>query len=125
MINMFIGEDMARRTRQGVLNYSSKLESTQRLHFSRHRSQAKYRGELYTLTFEQYCRVWGEDFEFKGRNSKDLCMSRKDTSLGWCEHNVHILVRAEHISQTKSKNFKHRQTALDPWEIPDEIKHRI
>ena len=35
-------------TRQGVLNYPTKLESRQRLHFSRHRSQAKHRGELYT-----------------------------------------------------------------------------
>lgn len=122
---MFIGGDMARRTRQGVLNYSSKLESTQRLHFSRHRSQAKYRGEPYTLTFEQYCSVWGNRFELKGRSPTDLCMSRKDTSLGWCIDNVHILERSEHISQTKSKNFKHRQTALDPWEIPDEIKHRL
>jgi hypothetical protein len=37
-------------TRQGVLNYPTKLESRQRLHFSRHRSQAKHRGELYELT---------------------------------------------------------------------------
>ena len=112
-------------TRQGVLNYPTQLESRQRLHFSRHRSQAKHRGELYELTFEQYATVWGTDFERKGRNSHCLCLTRRNTTQPWCVDNVQIMLRSEHLTLTKTKRTIPNNKPFDEWEIPDEIKHRL
>jgi len=123
---MFIGVIMA-GSRQGVLNYSSKLESTQRLHFSRHRSQARHRGEQYLLTFEQYIELWADVWHLKGRGSTNYCMTRRDTSLPWCVDNCRTMLRSEHLTLTKSgrRSAPPPQTPFDEWEIPDEIKHRL
>jgi len=109
---------------KGILNYSSQLESTQRLCYARHRAQAKHRGEPYTLTFEDFKAIWGEQFEQRGKAVEALCMSRRDKALGWTPTNTIIVTRQQHLSKAVELMKKPRK-GVDEWEIPDEIKHRL
>lgn len=108
---------------KGTLNYSSPLESEQRLCYARHKAQAKHRGELYTLTFQDFVSVWGNQFHRRGKSVDSLCMSRRNQTEGWTPDNVVIVSRQQHLVKFKSSPTS--KQALDPWEIPDEIRHKL
>lgn len=73
--------------------------------YLKHRSQAHYRGEEHTLTWE----CWQELFtdavwEKRGRRVDDLCLGRLDWTRGWHDDNVKIMTRREHFELKKQIN---------------------
>lgn len=73
----------------------------------RAKAQAKFRGEGWTLTFEEYFDLWNGNWEHRGRGAEDLCMSRKDPDDAWSKDNSFIISRIEHLaSQNKARRGK-------------------
>jgi len=59
------------------------------------KAQAMYRGEEWTLTFEEFAAMWGDDWKFRGRDGEDLCMTRIDVEKAWSKDNCEIVTRQE------------------------------
>lgn len=82
--------------------------------FARSRCQARFRGQQWDITFEQYRALWEENNNYlrKGRTNEKLCFCRKDISKGWTLNNVEI-----------ENNFivKHRNTK-QAWSTKNETK---
>jgi hypothetical protein len=64
--------------------------------FLRARSQAHYRGELWTLTWDQWQEFWGEDWHRRGRLPHQIRMSRRDWNQPWCLDNMVKMTQSEH-----------------------------
>lgn len=68
--------------------------------YLKHRSQARYRGEDYSLTWEDWETIWQDDvWEKRGKRSDSLCLAQKDISEGWHLHNIEIITRKEQVSR--------------------------
>lgn len=66
--------------------------------FSVAKNQAHYRGQAWTLTYQQYCDLWESipsSWMFSGQELGDYNLSRKDMDGGWTPENVHIIPRSE------------------------------
>tara|TARA_X000001382_G_C3169195_1_gene178909 strand:- start:15 stop:401 length:387 start_codon:yes stop_codon:yes gene_type:complete len=61
-----------------------------RVKFLRHRCQAKYRGEAYELTYEQYLTAWYDSGQWQraGVRKNSYQMKRLDASKPWHKDNV-------------------------------------
>ena len=59
------------------------------------KAQAMYRGEDWTLTFDDFAELWKGQWQFRGRDGGDLCMTRVDTEKGWHVDNCEIVTRKE------------------------------
>jgi hypothetical protein len=70
------------------------------LECQRNRAQAKYRGQPWNITEEQFIELWMKDNRYKhrGRDGKSLCMTRKDKTQPWQPDNVYFPTRKEHFS---------------------------
>jgi hypothetical protein len=73
--------------------------------YLRHKAQARYRAELFDLTFDEYKELWWELWEQRGRRSEDLCMTRIDPEGVWTKDNCEIITRREHCQRGKSGNL--------------------
>ena len=64
----------------------------------RSRAQAKYRGQEWLITEQEYVDLWMKDdrYKFKGRNRENICMTRIDKTKPWQVSNVVFENRAEH-----------------------------
>ena len=64
----------------------------------RARAQAWYMGQEWTITEDEYIKLWrtGDKYKNKGRRNEDFCLVRKDYDRGWHLDNVHIVTRLEH-----------------------------
>jgi|TARA_B110000908_G_C10031376_1_gene347580 hypothetical protein len=69
----------------------------------KHRSQARYRKEYYDLTWEQFESLWiqEQDWDNRGKQSTNICMSQIDYNLGWTASNVEIITRLEQLRKPK------------------------
>ena len=66
--------------------------------FLKHRAQAKYRGETYLLTWQDWQRLWPNKlWARRGRGPNQLSLTMKDKKLGWCVHNLQIRTRTDHM----------------------------
>jgi len=65
----------------------------------RARAQAKFRGEDWQITEQEYIDLWLKDDQYlqKSRTVDGLCMRRCNTELPWSIDNVEIITRAEHL----------------------------
>jgi hypothetical protein len=61
------------------------------------KAQAVFRKEPWDLSFEDYCRVWQNDWHNRGRTPDSVCLTRRDEDIGWDFENVEIITRAEHF----------------------------
>lgn len=63
--------------------------------------QAQYRSEPWDLTWEQWLSLWLEDnnWQLKGRGSRDLSCVRLNYELPWRWDNVIIEERHSHLSR--------------------------
>ena len=68
------------------------------LECQRSRAQAKYRGQEWLITEQEYVDLWMKDdrYKSKGRHRDDICMTRKDKTKPWTVSNVVFENRAEH-----------------------------
>lgn len=56
--------------------------------FARSRCQAKYRGEAWQLTWEDWQDFWPREFwSLRGRHQGCLCVTRLDRTLPWSREN--------------------------------------
>lgn len=70
--------------------------------FLKHRAQAKYRKEEYTLTVEQWCELWTIDkWLCRGRAVNDLCLMMLDPTEGWHINNIEIVERIVYLERSK------------------------
>lgn len=61
--------------------------------------QAKYRGEQWDLTFEEFCNFWHswDLWEERGRAEQDLVLTRYDVELPWNTSNCCIITRGDQL----------------------------
>lgn len=73
----------------------------------KHKSQAAYRGEAHTMTFDQWLDFWNTDWawENRGRKVTDLCLTRKDPNGAWSQDNCEIITRHEQFIRQGAKRF--------------------
>lgn len=72
--------------------------------FLKHRSQARFRGEDYALTWEDWQGLWSDDdFQCRGRRADDLCLSRIDHLGEWSLANVEVIPRLEHLKKERPR----------------------
>ena len=65
------------------------------------RNQAKWRGETWNLTFDQWNRLWGELWHSRGRERGCYCMTRRDHEGEWDMQNAQVITREQHAVQQK------------------------
>ena len=71
--------------------------------WSKHRSQAHYRGEQYDLTWEDWCQLWTlQDFARRGRGRNDLTLTKIDPDLPWSLSNAQVMTRYDSIIHIKT-----------------------
>lgn len=75
--------------------------------FGRARCQARFRGEAWTLTFEEYEDLWRGQWSQRGRRRGDLCLSRRDYDQGWDLANVELIDRYSHHLRQKAWKRAH------------------
>jgi hypothetical protein len=59
------------------------------------RNQARWREELWCLTFEEYQDIWLAHWHLRGRLAHSVMMSRRDPDLAWDVTNCVLITRAE------------------------------
>jgi hypothetical protein len=68
----------------------------------KHRAQARYRGEPYELTWEDWQAIWPTElFLQRGRSAEQLCLVQIDPDLGWIPSNVQVITRREYVRTLK------------------------
>jgi len=60
------------------------------------KNQAQWRDEGWHIGFTDWCDLWAEQWESRGRTRGSYCMTRLDWSLPWTLNNVKITTREEH-----------------------------
>jgi hypothetical protein len=69
------------------------------LECQRNRAQAKYRGQEWEITEEEFIELWMLDDRYKrrGKGSNNLCMTRINKNESWNRDNVYFPTRKEHF----------------------------
>lgn len=75
------------------------MRHAQWIAFGRARCQARFRGEPWTLTFEDWEEIWRDRWHLRGRASGDLCLSRCDYRQGWSVENCELITRRQHTTR--------------------------
>lgn len=75
--------------------------------YLKHRAQARFRKEDYSLTWDTWQSLWTDAVWAKrGRKSDDLILGRVDWDLGWLDNNVEIMTRKRHFEIRKQYNAR-------------------
>lgn len=74
------------------------------------RAQANFRGESFELTFEEYYQLWKNDWDNRGRQPDNMCMTRIDKEGAWSIDNVHVITRKEHLIEQGRARKGYRMT---------------
>lgn len=80
------------------------------LQWLQQRNQAQYRGEQWTLEFDDWLAIWGTNIQYRGRQKGSMTMVRIDYTQPWSKTNARIVDRLEHarvqnaVTQLKRKN---------------------
>lgn len=68
--------------------------------YMKHKAQAKFRGEDYSLTWEDWQDLWPHDkWLCRGRGKEDLCLMQSDPILGWHNYNVEVVTRHTYLKR--------------------------
>lgn len=87
----------------------------QHIAWLRMRAQANFRGEDFTLTLEQFQKLWNGFWHLRGRSSPEYCLTRTDIRRPWEWGNVECVTRNQHFmrqlevrrQRKETKNGKH------------------
>ena len=60
------------------------------------RNQARWREELWLMTFEQYQLLWQHHWQDRGRLRTSYMMTRIDADLPWAVNNCCVITRQQH-----------------------------
>jgi hypothetical protein len=68
----------------------------------KHRAQAKFRGEDYTLTKEEWFDYWKDGaWAQRGRQPHNLSLVQIDPDLGWHKSNCEVVLRIEYLRRSR------------------------
>jgi len=59
------------------------------------KAQAMYRDEGWELTFTEFVDLWADNWDLRGRDGPDLCMTRTDVEKPWSGSNCEVVTRQE------------------------------
>lgn len=59
------------------------------------KAQANYRDEGWEMSFTEFVDLWADQWELRGRDGPDLCMTRIDKEKPWSRSNCEIVTRTE------------------------------
>lgn len=80
------------------------LQAQNRLSYCRMRAQAKYRGEAWDLTWDEYKEIWDGKWHLRGTTKESYVLTKIDQELAWTVDNVEICPRLEQWRrQSKSR----------------------
>jgi hypothetical protein len=63
------------------------------------RAQARFRKEIWLMSFDEFQRLWLGYWHLRGRGSDSLCMTRVDPEGAWEPSNCEILERRQYLSR--------------------------
>ena len=73
--------------------------------YLKHKAQANYRGEAYSLSQEEWFELWTNELWLqRGRSADSLCLQQQNPKLGWHLNNVEIVPRRKHFNDIKKRN---------------------
>lgn len=103
----------------GHRTYVSDFDNERRVAFVRSRSQAAFRGEAWTLTWEEYQEFWNTRrlWARRGRAIDALVLTRLDWESSWSKDNCCIISRQDHLTA----NAKNR-TGQDIQQLLEKAK---
>jgi hypothetical protein len=73
--------------------------------FLKRKAQAKYRGEIWAMTYEEFYDLWKNDWHNKGRLSHQVCMGRHDPEKEWSRSNTYIRLRYDQLLEQAKKRI--------------------
>jgi len=79
-----------------------------RMAWSRMKAQAKFRGETWALTWEEFLAIWDTKWHLRGTNKESYVLTKRDQDGIWTNDNVEICSRLEQWrrqSKTPSSNL--------------------
>lgn len=80
--------------------YKTEFERIRHFPFLRARAQANFREEGWTLTFEQFCNIWTDEFwPRRGKKVNSLVMTRLRKDRSWSATNVKLSIRGTHLKK--------------------------
>lgn len=59
--------------------------------------QARFRGEDWQLSFEDFQKIWGDQWPLRGRSNQSLCLTRRDPEQAWDHQNTELVTRLESL----------------------------
>lgn len=75
----------------------------QRLAWRRAAAQARFRGEQWLVSWEQWLEFWGDDWARRGRGPDQLRMARLDWQQPWQISNMVKLTQLDHNRHSRSQ----------------------
>lgn len=67
----------------------------------KHRSQAAYRSESHSLTWNDWQTLWKDKlWDQRGQKGYQLCLAQIDSKLGWHMNNVAVMTRKEQLTKS-------------------------
>lgn len=77
--------------------------------YLKHKAQARYRGESYSLSFQEWETLWQDDvWEQRGKTADSLCLAQIDCKQGWHVNNLEIIPRKQQVSRTHNGRRKQK-----------------
>ena len=92
-------------------HHQDPLKHQMHMPYLRSKAQARFRGEAWELTFDDYYELWRDHWEFRGRGLDDLIMSRQHENLAWSRDNCHIVTRRDHLRGYFNQHIKDKPRA--------------
>lgn len=102
--------------------YKDDFTNARRLAWVRSKSQAIYRGEVWNLTFSEFCKIWSTEelWRQRGRSANNLVLTRYDPDLPWEPFNLCLISRALHLAiknaRTHQQPYLHLYETAIPYE---------
>lgn len=87
--------------------YKDDFTNERRLAWVRFVSQCRFRDELCTLTFSEFCQFWNTQklWSQRGRRTTDLVLTRYDPDLPWDTKNCCIMTRHSQLDIRNKRRF--------------------
>ncbi len=63
--------------------------------WAQQRNQALWRGEQWSITFEEFQRIWLGQWHLRGRSTESLAMTRTAADLPWQQDTVILMTRQQ------------------------------
>lgn len=94
--------------------YPDRFDRVRNKAWNRSRTQARFRGEPWELSFADYRDFWNteEIWAQRGRGTDDLCMTRIDDELPWSRSNCCLITRINHL---RLKNARFHGYDTEPF----------